>query len=174
MAKNKTEGNHIPGNFLAVNKLLKRKGLDAHEQLIISEIQSWNRQNKKFYASIAGLALDYECDRKVIMRRIEGLIEKGLITKGEKKYNNQYEYRVNEQKLMIYLKEYKKSSCTSEEQPIDQAVPQENSSCTSEVHNNKPKNINKNILRGGEDVPSSSLPKTSLTDEAFAEFLNEI
>lgn len=167
MAKTKSEGTHIPGNFVALNKLLKRSGLDVYEQIIISEIQSWNRQNKKFYASIAGLALDYECDRKVIIRRFESLLEKGLITKGEKKYNNQYEYRVNEQNLLLYLKKHKKSSCTSEEQPKLQAVPLKNSSCTSEVQNNNPKNINKNILRGDEDVPSSSFPKPerpSLTD----------
>ena len=172
MAKQKTKGNEIPGTFTAISHTLKRSGLDIYEMIIISEVQSWNRQDKKFYGSLSTLAKDYGCDRKVIMRRVEHLMELGILYKGKKVYNNQAEYRVNVTNLMLFIKSNAESSCTSEEQLNAQAVPLRNSSCTSEVHNNKPKNINKNILREVEDVPSSSTPKPEGAD--LAQFLLDL
>ena len=179
MAKkdNKKPGNTIPGTFTALPHVLKDSGFDIYEIIIISEIQSWNRQDKKFYVSKKTIAEDYKCDRKTIIRRFDKLVNLGVLYKGKRVHKGQYQYLLNVDRLMFLIKEYKDtkdSCCTSKVQQTQSDVPQGNTSCTSGVHNNNTKNISKNILRVEEETSGVSSSPGQSKLEITLDDINEL
>lgn len=148
-------GNKIPGTWTAIPDQLLSIDFDIYEIVIISSIQSWTRQNKTFYESITRLSNEYGCDRKTFSRRFKKLLDLGILLQGKKRGHGQFEYQVNEKKLIDIIKQ--RNECTSEDQPDVKDVPQSTNSWTSKVQNKTTKTSNKTSFREGEDK-ASSLP----------------
>lgn len=145
--------NKIPGTWTAVPDQLLGIDFDIYEIVIISSIQSWTRQNKTFYESITRLSNEYKCDRKTFSRRFKKLIDLGILLKGKKRGHGQFEYQVNEKRLIDIIKQ--RNACTSEVQPDVNDVPERSNSYTPEVQNKTTKTSNKTSFREGEDKESS-------------------
>jgi DNA-binding HxlR family transcriptional regulator len=147
----------IPGNWTAVPDLLLGIGFDIYEIIIISSVQSWTRQDMKFYESVTKLSNEYGCDRKTLGRRFKKLEDLGILKKGKKKGHGQYEYSVNELLLINIIKE-RKATCTLEVQPDEKAVPQGYNTCTSDDQNKNTKTSSKTSFRVEENTLGVSSP----------------
>ena len=163
-----TKNNKVPGTWTAVPDQLLGIGFDIYEIIIISSIQSWTRQNKTFYESITRLSNEYGCDRKTFSRRFKKLMDIDILLKGKKRSHGQFEYQVNEKRLIDIIRQRK--ACTLEVQPELKDVPERYNSHTLEVQNNTTKTSNKTSFREEEDK-ASSLP-TQEELEAWAETID--
>lgn len=161
MSNNK-KGNSIPGEFTAIPDSLLGVGFDIYEIIIISSVQSWTRQNKKFYESKGRIAEEYGCCRATISRKFLKLIKQGILVQGKKHAKGQYEYSVNLAKLFEIINQFK---CNLELQQTASAVTESNSKCNLELQNNTPKTINKNSFR--VEVEKKSTSPTEEEVEAF-------
>ncbi len=150
---NTKKGNSIPGEFTAVPDSLLGVGFDIYEIIIISSVQSWTRQNKKFYESKGRIAEEYGCCRATISRKFIKLIKDGILIEGKKHAKGQYEYSVNVSKLFEVINQYK---CNLELQQTASAVTESTSKCNLELQNNTPKTINKNSFRVEVEQRSTS------------------
>lgn len=162
------KNNPIPGEFTAVPDSLLGVGFDIYEIIIISSVQSWTRQNKKFYESKGRIAEEYGCSRATISRKFTKLVEQGILIEGKKHAKGQYEYSVNVNKLLQIIHDFR---CNRELQQDDFAVTESYSSCNRELQNNNPKTINKNSFR--VDVDQKSTPPTELELELFIQSLKK-
>lgn len=162
MKTNPKKNNSIPGEFTAIPDSLLGVGFDIYEIVIISSVQSWTRQNKKFYESKGRIAEEYGCSRATISRKFVKLKKQGILIEGKKHGKGQYEYSVNVNKLLQIINEHK-VTCNTELQQNSLDVTESYTSCNTELQNNTTKTINKNSFREEESNDSSSEPKAPET-----------
>lgn len=149
-----SKGNKIPGTFTAIPDVLLSVGFDIYEIVIISSIQSWNRQDKKFYESQARIASEYGCSRATINRRFKGLLDLGILIKGNRRGTGQFEYTVDTNNLMKIIKQ-RKSQCNLELQPAEKVVTESYNQCNSELQDKTPKTSTKTSFRERESNEDS-------------------
>lgn len=153
------KNNTIPGEFTAIPDSLLGVGFDIYEIVIISSVQSWTRQNKKFYESKGRIAQEYGCSRATISRKFDKLKKQGILLEGKKHGKGQYEYSVNVNKLLQIINEHR-VTCNRELQQTAFDVTESYTSCNTELQNKTTKTINKNSFREEESKDdSSSKPK---------------
>jgi biotin operon repressor len=149
------KNNTIPGEFTAIPDSLLGVGFDIYEIIIISSVQSWTRQNKKFYESKGRIADEYGCSRATISRKFDKLKKSGILIEGKKHGKGQYEYSVNVNKLLQIINEHK-VTCNRELQQTAFDVTESYTSCNRELQNKTTKTINKNSFREEESKNDSS------------------
>ena len=153
--KTNSKNNSIPGEFTAVPDSLLGVGFDIYEIVIISSVQSWTRQNKKFYESKSRIAEEYGCSRATISRKFIKLKKQGILIEGKKHAKGQFEYSVNVNKLLQIIHEYK-TTCNTELQQKTFDVTESTNTCNTELQNNTTKTIYKNSFREEESCGDSS------------------
>ena len=172
MAKN----NKIVGTWTAIPDQLLGVGFDVYEIIIISCIQSWCRQDKKFYESKGKIARDYNCNRRTIIRKFDKLEALGILVKGDRKGKGMWSYTVNESKLIQVINNFKLHTCDLKSQQMATDVTESYNCCNTELRNNTTKTSTKTSFREGDDFSSSSPSKPegpSILDiELFAKSLS--
>lgn len=159
MKANPKKNNSIPGGFTAVPDSLLGVGFDIYEIVIISSVQSWTRQDKKFYESKGRIAQEYGCSRATISRKFDKLKKQGILLEGKKHGKGQYEYSVNVNKLLQIINEHK-VTCNTELQQSSLDVTESYTTCNTELQNKTTKTSNKTSFREEESKnDSSSEPK---------------
>ena len=159
MKANPKKNNSIPSGFTAVPDTLLGVGFDIYEIVIISSVQSWTRQNKKFYESKGRIADEYGCSRATISRKFDKLKKQGILLEGKKHGKGQYEYSVNVNKLLQIINEHK-VTCNTELQQSSLDVTESYTTCNTELQNKTTKTSNKTSFREEESKDdSSSKPK---------------
>lgn len=149
------KNNAIPGGFTAVPDSLLGVGFDIYEIVIISSVQSWTRQDKKFYESKGRIADEYGCSRATISRKFDKLKKAGILIEGKKHGKGQYEYSVNVNKLLQIINK-QKVTCNRELQQNSFDVTESYITCNTELQNKTTKTINKNSFREEESKDDSS------------------
>lgn len=184
--KSNHKNNSIPGEFTAIPDSLLGIGFDIYEIVIIASVQSWTRQNKKFFESKGRIAQEYGCSRATISRKVDKLKKQGILIQGKKHGKGQYEYSVNVNKLLQIINESKircntelqqslnvpKVTCNTELQQTAFDVTESYITCNTELQNNTTKTINKNSFREEESKDSSSEPQKPKLPENWLDLLD--
>ena len=150
----------INGDYVIIPDIYWQLGLDIYQTNILARIMSWQRTGKVFFESYESLGCKFNMHKNTAKNKVESLEKLGLIKRCNK-IKRCWSWKVNEVAVSDMI-DYNMTCNNSErkEQEELQLV-------TPDVTYKNTKNINKNILRGGEEPSVGSSSPTKEDIELF-------